>query len=593
MTVGYIVSALVIGVGLSGLWCVPCFPKRCCSEGGPRSKRLWGAYFAALLTILLLWSAVPLLWFVYSPISVCSPLLLRSAPPDREATTMSQWEGFWCTRLCGESLLAHPSTVEQIRDLVATATSLRVVGSGHSVTDLQCPEEGGVVMSIDSLCSFGPLDKEAQLARFSTGCTIRDVQVWLLRSGYQLIGYGAILSQTVGGALATSLHGEFTQASFGDTLVSLKAVLANGTVAEFDGDEVHAWVGSMGELGVMVQVSMRVWPTMRVLCQTRRGTQSDAEAALKDPIVTMLVINTLIGADAGDDAFSLRTCRTFNSSRTGESIDVEGLPDGTLGFVYETYGLSMLRLFSKNSLVRGPLTSNILLGSEEPLHEENAADSALHSAKGIYNVYPHSEIAVPMGVCMQFLDGVRGEAERLGVAYSLAIKVVPPSRAWRTWAAHKSCSINFDFYDFGHGDSVERDLRFRAFTEDLAVDLLGGGLHLGKMWVRPKRYELLQNAPRASEFEQLRKELDPTGKFQNEHTRAMHADGQCDTPPVPVTLDERSTVWRVSLWIGVAASVLTAIVSCATCFIVHPTENYVQVDVAKPLNAARPLLIVK
>ena len=123
---------------------------------------------------------------------------------------MVDWEGFWCTRKCGESGIVHPMTIAEVSTQLAAATSLRVVGSGHSATDLQCPDVGGLVMSIDGLCGFvGLLPDGAggQLARFSAGCTISSTQQWLMAQGYQLVGYGAIMSQTVAGALATSLHG--------------------------------------------------------------------------------------------------------------------------------------------------------------------------------------------------------------------------------------------------------------------------------------------------------------------------------------------------------------------------------------------------
>ena len=601
LVVSYVISVLLIGVGLSGLLCVPCCWRLCWprTQQLPLGDRSWTVYFGVLGGLFLWWGVTPILWFNNSPISVCSPLWIRSAPPDREATTMVHWEGFWCTRLCGESAIVHPTSIAQVSSSLAAATSLRVVGSGHSATDLQCPDPGGLVMSIDGLCNFVEINESTHVATFSAGCTISNTQQWLMRSGYQLIGYGAIMSQTVAGALATSLHGEFTQASFGDTLVAVKAVLANGTIHDVSGDEVHAWAGSMGELGVMVQVSMRVWPTLRVVCQTQRGTQADAAAVLMDTSLTMLVVDTLIGAAAGDEAFAIRTCREINSSRTGEPIIVDAMPDGTVGLVYETFGLSMLRLASTLPVIRGPMVGGFLLAAPHGPHEENAVDASFNSAKGTYNVYPHSELAVPVESCMHLLDSMRTEANRLGVAYALAIKVVPPSQAWRTWAANRSCSINIDFYDFGHGDSVDRDLRFRAFTEDLAVDQLGGGLHLGKMWVRPNRQQLLRNAPRAADFEQLRQELDPTGKLQNEHTRSSHGDGECHTPPVPNDLDARSGLWRFFIWFGVAASILISFGGCGTYTVAYRSDRKLRSELLVPatkpgkrLQQTRPALIL-
>lgn len=566
LVVAYILCVLLAGLGLSGLLCVPCCWRLCWPRGQPLPLREWAwiVYGIAVGSVVVLWILPSIVWFGWSPISVCSPMWMRSGPPAREATDMTHWEGFWCTRKCSESGIVHPTTVEQVSVYLRDASSLRVVGSGYSATDLQCPDPGGLVMSIDGLCNHVGIDGAAGTATFSAGCTISSTQIWLLENGYQLIGYGAIMSQTVAGALATSLHGEFTNASFGDTLVAAMAVLANGTLHEVAGDEVHAWVGSMGELGVMVQVTMRVWPTLRVVCETRRGSQTEAALALQDPTLTMLVIDTLIGADTGDGAFAIRTCRETASAHTGEPLVVDSLPDGTVNLLYETYGLSLLRLTSTIPMVRGPMVGGFLLAAAHEAHEENAIDASLYSAKGTYNVYPHSELAVPMEHCMQLLDSMRTEVERQGLAYILAIKVVPPSMAWRTWAVRRSCAINLDFYDFGQGDSVSKDLAFRAFTEQLVVKQLGGGLHLGKMWVQPDRQQLLLNAPRAGDFERLRLSLDPTGKLQNEHTRATHGDGTCSISPLPAELDTRAGLWRAFIWTGVAVSLLLSFAACGT-----------------------------
>lgn len=589
VAVTYILCTVLIGVGISGLLCVPLCWQRCWPRGQPLPlhERSWLVYFSVLGGVLILWSVAPIMWFTYSPISVCSPRWMRSALPNREATTMVEWEGFWCTRRCGESVILHPTNVDELRTILSNATSLRVVGSGHSATDLQCPDPSGAVLSIDRLCSYGSVETHANgthVATWSSSCTISNSQHWLMAQGYQLVGYGAIMSQTVAGALATSLHGEFTNWSFGDNIVSLRAVTASGDLRNVTGDKVFAWVGSMGELGVIVEVTMRVFPTIRVSCETQRGSQADTAAVLADESLTMVVIDALIGADAGAKPFAIRTCREIHSVLTGEPIVVDSLPDGTVDLLYETYGLSILRLWSTVPIVRGLIVSSFLLASPRAPHEENAVDESFNSAKGIYNVYPHSELAVPVDFCMYALDRMREEADRIGVAYVLAIKIVPPSLAWRTWAVKRSCTINLDFYDFGHSDSVQRDLRFRAFTEDLVVDELGGGLHLGKMWVRPDRQQLMRNAPRATEFEALRKSLDPSDKLQNEHTRASHGDGHCTISPLPVELDRRSNQWRTLLWYGLVVSVVVSIGACGTYALAARRQSIEARLDAKPLK---------
>jgi len=571
------------GILLSGLLCAQCY--RCrygCQDQSrwkyntlPQQTRCDQALFckiwtAAFLLVLTLWTLAVVLWFSWSPISVCSSQWMHSSPPDRQATDMESWEGFWCTRPCKDSTLVHASTVAEVSAAIRAASTVRVVGSGHSVTDLQCPDPGGVVLSIDGLCAFGSVEKRVDgrvVATFSAGCSIYNVQRWLVDQGYQLIGYGAIMSQTVAGALATSLHGEYTACSFGDNLISLVAVLASGEVVVVpeETDEVFAWVGSMGELGVVVEVAMRVWPTMRVICETRRTGRGEAEAALVDHTLDILEIDTLVGASPKEEPYVVRTCREVASPITGSPIATTTQSSGAMGLLYETFGLTALRLMSTLTWVRSSVAASLLLDSSKPPQEEYAVDRAFSSAEGLFNVHAHSEIAVPMEHCFYALDRLRTEARRLSLAYAMVVKVLAPSRAWRTWAAKRSCSINIDFYDFGHADSVDRDLYFRGFAENLAVDQLSGGLHLGKMWVRPDRWQLLKNAPRVADFEQLRQRLDPNDKFQNEHTRAIHGDGRCKTEPIPTELDARSALWRTSIWCAFVLSVFVCIGSCVFC----------------------------
>ena len=83
---------------------------------------------------------------------------------------------------------------------------------------------------------------------------------------------------------------------------------------------------------------------------------------------------------------------------------IDSLPDGTVNLLYETYGLSLLRLVSRVPLVRGPMVGSLLLALPHEAHEENAVDAAFNSAKGTYNVYPHSELAVPVEHCATLLD---------------------------------------------------------------------------------------------------------------------------------------------------------------------------------------------
>jgi hypothetical protein len=123
----------------------------------------------------------------------------------------------------------------------------------------------------------------------------------LVGKGLELRGYGAIMSQTIAGGLATSLHGEHTSSSFGDHLVGLVAITADGSTIEVDDDTRFAWVGATGELGVVVEATLRVWPTSRVLCDRQYGSNDDVESVLYDLSVYMTSIDTIIEDGSGGE----------------------------------------------------------------------------------------------------------------------------------------------------------------------------------------------------------------------------------------------------------------------------------------------------
>ena len=566
--IAFIGSFNALGVLLA---CIPC---RLC--GRQRLARSRTIVWAVSTIVVVLWSSTTVLWFANSPSSTCSPRWMRSSTPSRRTESSESWSGFWCVEPCAGANFVRASTRDEVAAAVRAASSLRVVGSGHSTTALQCPDEGGTILSIDGFCDtyalsvdersvFGEIVSEVTAPG---GCTIEHVQRWLIDRGLELRGYGAIMSQTIAGGLATSLHGEHTSSSFGDHLVGLVAITADGSTIEVDDDTRFAWVGATGELGVVVEATLRVWPTSRVLCDRQYGSNDDVESVLYDLSVYMTSIDTIIEDGSGGDIdprFSIRVCREVVTNLTGGVVVLGTPPSGATALLFETFGTVVLRLFSRLEIVR-KITSRILLAPVEDLNEAYAVEHIFAATDGIFNAHAHSEIALPLDSCIVGLDALRSEAKRRKAAYNVAVKVVAAGKGWRTWAPVRSCSINLDFYDFGAFDSVANDLSFRRFAENLAVDELGGGMHAGKMWVHENASFLMQNNGMQAEFEALRQSLDPSGFFQNSDTRSRHGVGVCEIPRISSKLDDRAAIWRGFFWASVFVSVLASFYTCFDCF---------------------------
>ena len=88
--------------------------------------------------------------------------------------------------------------------------------------------------------------------------------------GYTLPAFPWFIDQTVGGAVATATHGSsLRHGSLSSQCVAATLVLANGTVASFDAETTppalfDAVRASVGRLGVLVDVTLRVAPNLPV-----------------------------------------------------------------------------------------------------------------------------------------------------------------------------------------------------------------------------------------------------------------------------------------------------------------------------------------
>ncbi|KAI7844538.1 hypothetical protein COHA_001896 [Chlorella ohadii] len=120
------------------------------------------------------------------------------------------------------------------------------------------------------------VDELAQTVTVAAGITQRvlldylaEYKYWKQPSGWTLPAFSWFLDQTIGGAAATASHGSSMKwGSLSSQLVSLKMVLANGTLAEFSPRKnphlFNAVGASVGRLGVVTELTFRIVPQQAV-----------------------------------------------------------------------------------------------------------------------------------------------------------------------------------------------------------------------------------------------------------------------------------------------------------------------------------------
>lgn len=157
--------------------------------------------------------------------------------------------------------MLYPQNIEQLSKMVPSKKRIRVVGSARSSSDICAGTE--YLASLEKMAGIVEVDSES-----------REIECWAGTSLAQLIsvaaensmGFGSlpdIDEITVGGAIATGTHGTGRRGRpLSDWLCALTLVQANGSILPIDESDplFDAYRCSLGILGVIASVRFRLEP---------------------------------------------------------------------------------------------------------------------------------------------------------------------------------------------------------------------------------------------------------------------------------------------------------------------------------------------
>ncbi|MDQ3737694.1 MAG: FAD-binding oxidoreductase, partial [Actinomycetota bacterium] len=161
-------------------------------------------------------------------------------------------------------------------------------GLGRSYGD-SAQNGGGLVLRLAAGADDVVLDTVTATARAAAGLSIDDLLRFVVPRGYFVPVTPGTRFVTVGGAIASDIHGKnhHVEGSFGSHVRRLSLLTADGTTRELspDGDDPAAFwatVGGMGLTGVILDATFSLIPieTSRCVVETRRVPDLDALFAL-------------------------------------------------------------------------------------------------------------------------------------------------------------------------------------------------------------------------------------------------------------------------------------------------------------------------
>ncbi len=178
--------------------------------------------------------------------------------------------------------IAYPASIEEVVALIHQCASdgkyIRMVGSGHSFTPVAASDH--VLVSLDRMQGIVSVDPAAHTATVWAGTKLRQLGELLHTEGLAQENMGDIDVQSIAGAISTGTHG--TGASVGTIatqVTGIKVVNGLGEVltctVDTHPERFKALQISLGTLGIIVQVTLRLRPSYVLAYESKRMALAD------------------------------------------------------------------------------------------------------------------------------------------------------------------------------------------------------------------------------------------------------------------------------------------------------------------------------
>ncbi len=206
----------------------------------------------------------------------------RSSTSGRERTLSG-----WGRTAPSRARVIRPEGIDQVAEVVAASRSLLARGAGRSYGDA-AQNAGGDVLDMTGLDRIEAIDTERMTVRVQAGATLARLLAALAERDLTLPVVPGTRYVTVGGAIASDIHGKnhHRDGGFGAHVLSLTLCTPAGGCREVspgvDAELFWATIGGMGLTGVVVEATLRVesLPSAWVAADTDRTDGLDETLAL-------------------------------------------------------------------------------------------------------------------------------------------------------------------------------------------------------------------------------------------------------------------------------------------------------------------------
>ena len=422
--------------------------------------------------------------------------------------------------------MARPDTLDEVTTLVDQARRagrrIKVVGSGHSFTDIALAEDIRLELPTTVEPVLGP--PGSQQVTVPAGMTLRQINTWLASHGLALPNLGDIDAQTIAGAIATGTHG--TGADFGGLatqVTGLTLVTGTGDVLRCSATEhpevfAAARVG-LGALGVITDVTLQCVDAFVLHADERPMPLAQTLAGFEEYCATDQHVE-FYWMPYTDRTLLKRNNRT----------DVDSSPMSRLTAWWENDFLQNVALGAVCRLGRAapaamPWLARRVASFFSPITYTNRSDRVFTTPRRVRFV--EMEYALPRPALPEAFDALRRIVADSSVKVILPVEV-RVSAADDIWLSpsYGRDSVYIAIHQYV---GAPYEPYFRAFEQVCAG--LGGRPHWGKLHWQDAA-SLASVYPRFADFQALRDRLDPDRVFTNRYLdRVLCSPHSCSDSP--------------------------------------------------------------
>ena len=162
--------------------------------------------------------------------------------------------------------IVHPTSIDEVQELVAAASQVRALGSRHSFNAIA--DSPGILLALGRVDDAIVIDPAAMSVTVSGGTTYGTLAVELERKGYALHNLASLPHISVAGAIATGTHGSGDQnGGLATAVTALEIVTGSGELLRVSRDSTPDFAGmvvALGALGIVTRVTLDIQPTFEV-----------------------------------------------------------------------------------------------------------------------------------------------------------------------------------------------------------------------------------------------------------------------------------------------------------------------------------------